>query len=87
MCILQHAMKCQLWGASQPGEAIDFPGSPVVKTVLFQCRVTGSIPGWGTKIPHAVSTAKKNIGKQEAEEQEGLAAHYKPLGLLLLFSA
>ena len=42
--------KVSALGASQPGEVTDFPGSPVVKTVLFQCRVTGSTPGRGTKI-------------------------------------
>ena len=30
----------------------DFSGSPVVKTLRFQCRGLGSIPGPGTKIPH-----------------------------------
>ena len=30
----------------------DFPGGPVVKTLHFHCRGQGSIPGWGTKIPH-----------------------------------
>ena len=80
MCILQHAMKCQLWGASQPGEAIDFPGSPVVKTVLFQCRVTGSIPGWGTKIPHAVSTAKKKHRKAGSRRAGGPGCTLQTLG-------
>ena len=32
----------------------DFPGGPVVKTPSFQYRRCGSIPGQGTKIPHAV---------------------------------
>ena len=31
----------------------DFPGGPVVKTLFFQCRRWGSIPGQETKIPHA----------------------------------
>ena len=29
----------------------DFPGGPRVKMLHFQCRSTGSIPGWGTKTP------------------------------------
>ena len=37
----------------------DFPGNPVVKTPHFQCRGMGSIPGWGTKISHAVRVGKK----------------------------
>ena len=32
----------------------DFPGGPVVKNPLSNAEHTGSIPGWGTKIPHAV---------------------------------
>ena len=32
----------------------DFPGSPVVKHPLANAGDTGSIPGWGTMIPHAV---------------------------------
>ena len=30
-----------------------FLGDPMVKIPCFQGRSTGSIPGWGTKIPHA----------------------------------
>ena len=40
----------------------DFPGHPLAKTLSSQCRVPGSIPGWGTKshmpqlnTPHAVN--------------------------------
>ena len=32
----------------------DFPGGPVIKNPLSNARDAGSIPGWGTKIPHAV---------------------------------
>ena len=38
----------------------DFPGFPVVKTVL---PMQGSIPGWGTKIPHAARCGQ-NIKKK-----------------------
>ena len=31
----------------------DFPGGPVVKNVPSNAGDVGSIPGWGTKIPHA----------------------------------
>ena len=31
----------------------DFPGSPVVKNPPSSEGDVGSIPGWGTKIPHA----------------------------------
>ena len=32
----------------------DFPGDPVVKNPPSSARDMGSIPGWGTKIPHAL---------------------------------
>ena len=32
----------------------DFPGGPVVKNLLCSAGDAGSIPGWGTKIPHAM---------------------------------
>ena len=31
----------------------DFPGGAVVKTLHFQCKGAGLIPGGGAKIPHA----------------------------------
>ena len=31
----------------------EFPGGPVVKNLLSNAGNTGSIPGQGTKIPHA----------------------------------
>ena len=31
----------------------DFPGGPVVKNLPYNAGDTGSIPGQGTKIPHA----------------------------------
>ena len=31
----------------------DFPGGPVVKYVPCHAGDIGSIPGWGTKIPHS----------------------------------
>ena len=37
----------------------DFPGSPVVQTLHFQCRAVDSIPGQGTKIPHAMWHGQK----------------------------
>ena len=30
----------------------DFPSGPVVKNLSSNAADTGSIPGWGTKIPH-----------------------------------
>ena len=31
----------------------DFPGGSIVKNSSSNSRDTGSVPGWGTKIPHA----------------------------------
>ena len=31
----------------------DFPGSPVVKTLVSSGEGVGSIPGWGAKVMHA----------------------------------
>ena len=31
----------------------DFPGDLVIKKLPFNAEDTGSIPGWGTKIPQA----------------------------------
>ena len=42
----------------------DFPGSPGVKTLLFNAGSTGSIPVWGAKISHVM--AKKPKDKTEA---------------------
>ena len=39
----------------------DFPGSPVVKTSPSNARDTGSISGWGAKIPHASWPKTQNI--------------------------
>ena len=41
----------------------DFPGSLLVKTLCFNCRGMGSIPGQRTKIPHAVRPKKKEKTK------------------------
>jgi len=32
----------------------DFPGGPVVKNLPCDAEDLGSIPGWGTKTPHAM---------------------------------
>ena len=34
------------------------PGGPVVKNLACSAGDAGSIPGWGTKIPHAVEQLK-----------------------------
>ena len=42
----------------------DFPSGPVVKTPCRQCREMGLIPGYGTKIPHALWHGQKIIFKK-----------------------
>ena len=37
----------------------DFPGGSVIKASCCQCRGVGSIPGWGTKTPHALGHSQK----------------------------
>ena len=44
------------------GKFGDFPSNLVVKTVL-NAGCTGSLSGWGIKIPHATSMAKKKKKK------------------------
>ena len=58
----------------------DFPGGPVVKNLPCYDRDAGSIPGCGTKIPHAVeqlspgTTARKSLSHNERSHvmQQGL---------------
>ena len=46
----------------------DFPGSPVIKTL--HSGGTGSIPGWGTKIPHATQRGQKNPKHNKKSKSE-----------------
>ena len=41
------------WTFVQNDVSRDFPGGPVVKNPPYNAGDTGSIPGQGTKIPHA----------------------------------
>ena len=41
----------------------DFPDGPVVKESALECRDMGSVPGWGTKIPHAMEQLSKKERK------------------------
>ena len=44
----------------------DFPGSPVAKTLLFQCREPGFDPCSGNYIPHAVTKSSHATTKDPA---------------------
>ena len=49
----------------------DFPGGPVVKTLPSTAGGAGSIPGWGTKIPHATQSGQKKEKKKEKRKKSG----------------
>ena len=44
----------------------DLPGGPVVKNPPSNAEDQGSIPGWGTKIPHASKQLSPYITTKEA---------------------
>ena len=44
-----------------------FLGDPVVKIPCFQGRSTGSIPGWGTEIPHASGAWSKKPKQRDLQ--------------------
>ena len=43
----------------------DFPGGPVIKTSPPNTEDVSSIPGQGTKIPHASQSKNQNIKKKQ----------------------
>ena len=43
----------------------DFPGGPVVKTLLSSAGGVGSIPSQGAKIPHASQPKHQNIKQKQ----------------------
>ena len=45
----------------------DFPGGPVVKNPLSNAGDAGSIPGWGTKIPHAMGQLSPRTTTRESK--------------------
>ena len=59
----------------------DFPGGPMVKNLPSNAGDVGSIPGWGTKIPHAVgqlslcaTTTEPACAKARVPQLESLQA-------------
>ena len=55
----------------------DFPGCPVVKTLCFHCRGSGSIIGWGTKIPHGFLTILESNRKHRWWQRSKLCSGEK----------
>ena len=49
----------------------DFPNSRVVKTLSSAAGGMSSIPGWGTKEPHAMRCGQKLKKKTEPKELPG----------------
>ena len=45
----------------------DFPGGPVVRTLLSNTEGVGSIPGWGIKILHAMRCHQTLKKKKEPD--------------------
>ena len=50
----------------------DFPGSPVVKALSFQCRGQGLIPGQGANNPHAMQHDQKTSQINSLKEKSSL---------------
>ena len=50
-------------------EIQDFSGGPVVKTSPSNEGVAGSIPAWGTKIPHVKYMAPKKIKAKKKKKK------------------
>ena len=66
----------------------DFPGGSVIKASCCQCRGVGSIPGWGTKIPHALEHSQEIFFKVILNQTWGPVTPYISLlpGFSLLHS-
>ena len=58
-----------------------FPGSPVVKTLPFNARDEGSIPGQGTKIPQATRQLNLHATATEMAFHNQREAHVPQLRL------
>ena len=52
-------------GTSRTTSNRDFPGGPLIKTLHFQCRDMGLIPGPGKKIPHTMCCVVKKKKKKK----------------------
>ena len=62
----------------------NFPHGPVVKNPHFHCREHGSVPGWGTKISHALGCLHACTGiAAKKRERENRLNDVKVLRTLL----
>ena len=57
----------------------DFPGGPVVENPPFNAGNAGSIPGRGTKIPHAVGqlSPRRNYRARTPQRESPSATNYR----------
>ena len=53
------------WATLLEEQSRDFPDDPVVKTLLSSAGDMDSIPGWETKIPHALQPKNQNIKQKQ----------------------
>ena len=51
----------------------EFPGGPVVKNTRFNAGDMGLIPGWGTKIPHALGQPRPWVTTTESAHSSACA--------------
>lgn len=65
------------WGMEEKWVG-DFPGSPVIKTLLFHCRGTNSIPSQQTKIPLALRYEQQQQQKRKVSGWGGKAWNTLP---------
>ena len=49
----------------------DFPGDPVVKIPPCNAGNVSSMPGWGTKIPHAKELLRESFPRQVDRKSRG----------------
>ena len=48
----------------------DIPGGPVVKILPCNAKDTGSVPGWGTKIPHVSEQLRPHAITRESATKD-----------------
>ena len=65
----------------------DFPGSPVVKNLFCNAQDARSIPGRGTKIPHAAQCGQKSLKKKYPPRRENLIMKNWDLNFMFFFNS
>ena len=60
----------------------EFPGGPVVKNTRFNAGDMGLIPGWGTKIPHALGQPRPWVTTTESAHSSACALYLETVHTL-----